>query len=340
MTSAERYRAAGVDLDAADAAKRRIASLVASARTALSRGAIGGFAGMVRVPSDVAQPLLVMSTDGVGTKVLVAIRARRHDTIGEDLVNHCVNDILAHGGRPLAFLDYIAGSRLDHDVVSSVVEGVARACRAHDMTLAGGETAQLPDLYVPGHYDLAGTIVGVVDETEALHEDRVRVGDVLVGYASSGLHTNGYTLARHVVFDTLGLELGSEMPGVGGTVGDVLLTVHRSYWRAIAPALSSIRALAHITGGGIAGNLVRSLPEGYGAVVRVGSWTVLPVFRMLQDAGRIGREEMYRVFNMGLGMIAIVAPDDAHAVRQMASHGGIQTYEVGEVVTGRGVELR
>ncbi len=340
MSPAERYRSVGVDLDTADAAKQRILRLVASTRTSLSRGVAGAFGGMVRVPTDVERPVLVTSTDGVGSKVMVAARAGRHDTVGEDLVNHCVNDILVHGAKPLAFLDYIGGSGLDTAVLTALVDGVAQACRAHGMPLVGGETAQLPDLYQPGYYDLAGTIIGVVGEAEAILGESVRVGDVLVGYTSSGLHTNGYTLARHIVFDVLGLDVNDEIPGLGASVADVLLTVHRSYWRAIGPVLAEVGALAHITGGGIAANLARALPEGCGAVVERGSWPVLPVFQMLQEFGGVTTEEMYRVFNMGLGMIAVATPDSADELRQAASRAGLQTYRVGEVIEGRGVELQ
>ena len=205
MSSTDRYAAAGVDLDAADQAKRRIQALVAKTRTPLSLGALGGFGGMVRVPAGFAAPVLVMSTDGVGTKVLVAALAGVHDTVGEDLVNHCVNDILVHGAQPLAFMDYIASGHLVPEVAEGLVRGISRGCLAHEMTLAGGETAELPDLYAEGHYDLAGTIVGIVEEGAALHGDKVQPGDVLVGLASSGLHTNGYTLARRIVFDQLHL---------------------------------------------------------------------------------------------------------------------------------------
>ncbi len=339
MSRAERYRAAGVDLDAAALAKRRIADAVASTRTALARGAPGAFGGMLRLPDGLARPTLVLSTDGVGTKILVAIRAGRHDTVGEDLVNHCVNDILVQGATPLFFLDYLAVAEISTETVAAVVEGLARGCRAHGMTLAGGETAQLPDVYQPGHYDLAGTIVGVVDESHALHGDRVRVGDVLVGYASSGLHTNGYTLARRIVFDDLGLDVTDPMPDVNESVGDVLLTVHRSYWGAIAPALPVVHALAHITGGGITGNLSRSLPQGCQANVDRGTWEVPDVFRVLQEAGRVSTDEMFEVFNMGLGMIAVVAPADAEAVRDAAQASGVHTWEVGAVVAGSGVRL-
>jgi len=337
---ADRYRAAGVDLDAAERAKARIAEAVASTRTELARGVLGAFGGMVRVPPEVKDPTLVMSTDGVGTKVLVAVRAKRYDTVGEDLVNHCVDDILVHGAQPIAFLDYIACAEMRQEVVVGLVEGVARGCRMHAMTLAGGETAQMPDVYGPGHFDLAGTIVGVVSEGQALHGDRVRPGDLLIGLGSSGLHTNGYTLARHIVFDTLGLDIDSEMPGVGATVGSVLLAVHLSYWSALSPVLGRVHALAHITGGGLPGNLGRSLPPGLAGSVEKGSWSLPAVFRTLQDAGKVSDDEMYRVFNMGIGMVAIAAPTDEVAVRGAAQRAGIATWVIGEVVRGEGVRLR
>jgi len=255
-----KYAAAGVKLDTAEEAKRRIAELVRSTRTPLARGQVGGFGGMVRVPDGYKKPVLVMSTDGVGTKVLVAAAAGIHDTVGEDLVNHSVNDILVHGATPLAFLDYIATGHLVPEIAAQIVAGVARGCKAHDMTLAGGETAQLPDLYQPGHYDLAGSIVGVVEEDKALHGDRVKPGDQLIGYASTGLHTNGYTLARKIIFEWMKLRIDDPFPETDQTVGQVLLAVHRSYAAALRPVLGEVHALAHITGGGIPGNLVRVLP--------------------------------------------------------------------------------
>jgi phosphoribosylformylglycinamidine cyclo-ligase len=335
----DRYRQAGVDLDAAESAKRRIIAAVASTRTELARGLPGAFGGMLRVPADVADPVLVMSTDGVGTKVLVAIQAGVHDTIGEDLVNHCVNDILVHGAQPLAFLDYIATAEMREETVSSLVEGVARGCRNHEMTLVGGETAQLPDLYHPGHYDLAGTIAGVVSEHRAIHGDRVQPGDVLVGYASTGLHTNGYTLARRIVFDDLKLDVDTHVPELGGTVGEVLLAVHRSYWTALAPGLDRVHALAHITGGGIPGNLTRPLPKGCGAVVRFGTWPVPPVFTYLQGAGGVAADEMDRVFNMGIGMIAVAERDAVNDLQEAATSAGVDTWPIGEVVAGDGVRV-
>ena len=339
MPPAERYRAAGVDLDALERAKARIAEAAASTRTVLARGMVGAFGGMVRLPSDLQDPTLVMSTDGVGTKVLVALRARRHDTVGEDLVNHCVNDILVHGARPIAFLDYIAGANVPTETLVALVEGVARGCRAHGLTLVGGETAQLPDLYEPGHYDLAGTIVGVVAERDALHGDRVAVGDVLIGYASSGLHTNGYSLARRILFDDLRLGIDADVAELGGRVSEVLLAVHRSYWEAVHPALPRIHALAHITGGGMPGNLVRVLPEGCGAAVRTAAWPRPALFSFLQQQGGVSDEEMYRVFNMGIGMVAVAAPGDADGVRDVARRASVETWVIGEITRGTGVAL-
>ncbi len=267
MTSAGEYAAAGVDLASADEAKARIGRLVAGTRTSLSVGRVGAFGGMVRIPPGMRRPTLVLSTDGVGTKVLVALQAGRFDTVGEDLVNHSVNDILVHGARPIAFMDYIAGSGLRVEQIAGLVEGIARGCRAHDMALAGGETAQMPGLYQPGTYDLAGTIVGVVEEDEALHGDAIVPGDLLLAYASTGLHTNGYTLARRIVFERMQLGLDDILGDTGQRVADALLAVHRSYVSSVLPVIGRLHGLAHITGGGIPGNLVRVLPEGCAAVV-------------------------------------------------------------------------
>jgi len=333
---ADRYRAAGVDLAAADAAKARIAELVTGTRTVASVGLVGAFGGLVRIPRDVKDPVLVASTDGVGTKVLVAIRAGRHGTVGEDLVNHCVNDILVHGARPIGFLDYFASGRLDPAVAAEVVSGVARGCRAHGMPLVGGETAEMPDVYRAGEYDLAGTILGVVAEGEALHGDRVAAGDVLVGYAASGFHTNGYSLLRRVVFGDLALGLDDAFPETGASVADVLLAVHRSYFAAVWPARARLHGLAHITGGGIPGNLVRILPSAVDAVVCEGSWPVPPAFRVVQAGGSVGDEEMRRVFNLGVGLVAVVAQADVAAARAAAREAGVETWEIGGVEPGSG----
>ena len=338
--SGSRYAAAGVDLAGADAARRRIAEAVRTARTALSLGTIGAFGGMVRVPPGYRQPVLVLSTDGVGTKVLVARDAGRFDTVGEDLVNHGVNDVLVHGARPLAFLDYVAGAGLSVEQIAGLVEGVAHGCRAHGMALAGGETAQMPGLYREGDFDLAGTIVGVVEESEALHGDAVAPGDALLAFASTGLHTNGYSLARSILFDRLGLTLDARLPGTDTTVEEALLAVHRSYAAALAPVMDRLHGLAHITGGGIPGNLVRILPEGSQAVVQAASWPIPPLFALLQRAGEVSIEEMRDVFNLGVGMIAVLPPGDVARVQETALAAGDRTWIVGEILRGeRGVRF-
>jgi len=334
VTKADRYAAAGVKLDTAEEAKRRIADLVRTTRTPLARGAVGGFGGMVRVPAGYQKPVLVMSTDGVGSKVLVAAAAGIHDTVGEDLVNHSVNDILVHGATPLAFLDYIATGNLVPEIAAQIVSGVARGCRAHDMTLAGGETAQMPDLYQAGHYDLAGSIVGVVEEDKALHGDRVAAGDQLIGFASTGLHTNGYTLARKIVFESLKLGIDDRFPETEQSVGEVLLAVHRSYAVALRPVLGDVHALAHVTGGGIVGNLVRVLPPGVEAVVDAGSWPWPPLFRVLMRGGQVSRDEMRRVFNLGVGMIAVVARHDVEMTVRAAERAQVPAWLIGEVRAG------
>lgn len=334
----ERYREAGVDLALATEAKHRVLQALATTRTSLAYGDLGSFGGMVRVP-DVEKPILVTSTDGVGTKVLVAAEAGRHDTVGQDLVNHCVNDILVHGAKPFAFLDYIAAAAIDPNVTAALVEGVAHACRAHDMTLTGGETAEMPDLYHPGHYDLAGTIIGVVSENDVLGTERVESGDVLIGLSSNGLHTNGYTLARRIVFDQLGLTVDSHVGVLGDTVANVLLQIHRSYADALTHLLGDVHAMAHITGGGIPGNLVRALPRGLGARVNTTAWEVPSIFQFLQDAGQVARDEMFDVFNMGIGMIVIVSRGKADSVREAIIGAGVDAWLMGDVVNGEGVEL-
>lgn len=328
------YVEAGVDLAGAEAAKERIAALAAGTRTALSVGRIGAFGGMVRVPAGMRSPVLVLSTDGVGTKVLVATEAGRLDTVGEDLVNHSVNDILVHGATPIAFMDYVAGAELGAEQLAEIVTGVARGCRAHAMNLAGGETAQMPGLYQPGTFDLAGTIVGVVEEDEAIHGDRIVPGDVLLAYAATGLHTNGYTLARRIVFDVMRLAIDDPFPGATGTVADALLTVHRSYWAAVRPVLGRVHGMAHITGGGIAGNLVRVLPAECEAVVDPGSWELPPLFLTLQQAGRVTTDEMREVFNLGVGLVVVLPPEAVPAAQAAAAADGVDTWVMGEVRRG------
>ena len=331
------YRGAGVDIDAAEDAKGRIRRLVESTFTAGTRGAFGGFGGMFRIPDGDGPRLLVSSADGVGTKVKVAIEAGRHDTIGHDLVNHCVNDILVQGARPLFFLDYVAFGRLEPAVVEAVVAGVAAGCRENGCALVGGETAEMPGVYTPPDFDVAGFIVGIVDEARVLGSARVKIGDVLVGLASSGLHTNGYSLARQIVNERMGLRAGDPFPGAGGaTVAEVLLAVHRSYLSALTPVLDRVHAMAHITGGGLPGNVDRAIPPTVDAVIETGAWTVPLVFDVLAKAGQVGRTEMFRAFNMGVGMVVIVDAAAADDVRASARAAGVESWMLGRIVPGEG----
>jgi phosphoribosylformylglycinamidine cyclo-ligase len=333
------YRDAGVDLDAAVRAKEGLADLVASTRDAHTLSELGDFGGLYAVPPGLDAPVLVSSTDGVGTKLKVAFAAGRHDTVGQCLVNHCVNDILVQGARPLFFLDYLATGEMDEGVVHEIVRGVAIACRENGCALLGGETAQMPGFYTPGEYDLAGFVVGVVERAKLLDGSRIRAGDTLVGLASSGLHTNGYTLARRIVFEEMGLGPDDQLPGTGRSVADELLAVHRSYLAALSGPLEGdlVRGLAHITGGGIPGNLPRVLPEGLGARVERSSWEVPAVFRTLQRGGSVATEEMDRVFNLGVGMIAVVAPGSAGPIIEAAEAEGIAAWTLGSVGPGSGV---
>lgn len=330
------YAGAGVDIAAAESSKQRIKALVESTFTAGARGGFGGFGGMFRMPANARAPLLVSSADGVGTKIKVAIEAGRHDTIGHCLVNHCVNDILVQGAEPLFFLDYVAFGKLLPEVVEQVVAGVAAGCRENGCSLVGGETAEMPGLYTPPDYDLAGFIVGWVEEDQVITRDRVRAGDVLVGLASSGLHTNGYSLARRIVNERLKLKADDVFPGDTRTTADVLLAVHESYLKAILPVRAQIHAMAHITGGGLPGNLDRALPPTLDAVVDAKSWEIPNVFRVLEEAGGVARDEMYRAFNMGVGMVVITDAAGAEQVRASATTAGIESWMLGEIVEGSG----
>jgi phosphoribosylformylglycinamidine cyclo-ligase len=291
---------------------------------------------MFRMPEGLTRPLLVASADGVGTKIKVAIEAGRHDTIGHDLVNHCVNDVLVQGAEPLFFLDYVAFGALDPRVVESVVAGVAAGCRENGCALIGGETAEMPGVYTPPDYDLAGFLVGCVEEERVLGRERVRRGDVLVALASSGLHTNGYSLARRIVAERLRLGAEDAFPGEDASTADVLLRVHRSYLAALRPVLERLHALAHITGGGLPGNLDRALPPELDARVRLESWEVPNLFRVLGDAGGVERAEMFRAFNMGVGMVALCAQSDADSVIAAANTAGVPAWILGDVVDGTG----
>jgi len=334
------YRDAGVDISAADEAKARIKALARGTFNASVLSEIGSFGGMFRPDlGGYTDPVLVASTDGVGTKIQVAIAAGVHDTVGYDIVAHCVNDILVQGATPLFFLDYVALGKMDPARVEQIVAGVVRGCAEFSCPLIGGETAEMPGTYAPGDYDLAGFIVGIVDRSRALTGEGVREGDVLVGLPSSGLHTNGYTLARKVLFETMGLRVDTSRPELGGTVGEALLAPHRAYLAALEPLIErkKIRALAHITGGGFPGNIPRVLPRGLGARILRSAWTVPPLFRLIQKGGGVSDEEMFRTFNMGIGMVVVVAPGDLHDVEHSLERRGETCFVIGSVGAGPGV---
>jgi len=332
------YKASGVDIDAGNETVRRIRGLARSTFTSGVLSDIGSFGGLFQIePGRYREPVLVSSADGVGTKLKVAFMANKHDTVGADLVNHCVNDILVQGAEPLFFLDYLATGRLSPSVAESIVSGMATACRDNGCALLGGETAEMPGFYADGEYDIAGFIVGVVDRPRLINGRAVAVGDRLVGVPSSGLHTNGYSLARRIAFDTVGLKVDSHVGELGMTVGEALLEPHRSYLPMIKPLLAAgrIKGMAHITGGGITENLPRVLPHGTAAVVQRSSWTVPPLFQWLQRAGNVPDDDMLRTFNMGIGLIVVVAADQAEAlIDELAARGGRDARVIGEVVAG------
>jgi phosphoribosylformylglycinamidine cyclo-ligase len=331
------YKESGVDIEAGDETVRRIKGLARSTFTPGVLSDIGAFGGLFHL--DLARhrdPVLVSSADGVGTKLKVAFLAAKHDTVGADLVNHCVNDILVQGAEPLFFLDYLATGRLSPAVAAEVVSGAARACRENGCALIGGETAEMPGMYADGEYDLAGFIVGIVERERVIDGHLLQPGDRLIGLPSSGLHTNGYALARRIVFEKLRLSVDSFVDDLGGTIGEALLRTHRSYLPAIGPLLERglIRGMAHITGGGIPGNLSRILPKGTGARVARAAWPVPPLFQYLQAAGRVAPGEMFRTFNMGIGMILACAAEHADELRRLFAATGERSFQIGEITGG------
>ncbi|MEQ1573604.1 MAG: phosphoribosylformylglycinamidine cyclo-ligase [Vicinamibacterales bacterium] len=332
------YKTAGVNIDAGNEAIRRIRTLARSTFTEGVLSDIGSFGGLFRLePGRFRETVLVSSADGVGTKLKVAFLAKRHDTIGVDLVNHCVNDILVQGAAPLFFFDYLSVGRLSPEVAESIVGGMAAACRENNCALLGGETAEMPGFYADGEYDVAGFIVGAVERDKLITGRTIAVGDVLVGVPSSGLHTNGYSLARQIIFEHLKLDIGSQVLELGQTVGDFLLEPHRSYLPLVRPLLDGgrLKGMAHITGGGITENLPRMLPHGTAAVVDAASWEFPPLFRWLQANGRVPMEDMMRTFNMGIGLIIAVSRDRAEQLtEELAARGGRDARIIGEVVRG------
>lgn len=333
------YRDAGVDIDAQDRALTQIKKLVASTKTSGVLSELGGFGGLFRLDlTGMREPVLVASADGVGTKLSVARMVGDFSTVGSDLVNHCVNDILVQGAVPLFFLDYVGTGRLEPEAVVQLVAGVAAGCRENDCALLGGETAEMPGFYQLGDYDLVGFIVGMVDRAILLDGSRVKAGDLLLGLPSSGLHTNGYSLARKIFFERLGLQIDEAVPGLSDRrpVGQLLLEPHLSYLRSLRPLLGhpALHGMAHVTGGGLTDNLPRILPPKTCAHVRVGSWEIPEIFLALRDHGEVDEEEMFRVFNMGVGMVLVVAPHDVAAVLQVLRQNGQKAFPMGTIQPG------
>lgn len=327
------YARAGVDVDLGNLVKRRIQSRVKSTHGPEVLGKIGGFGGLFAPNfSGMRKPVLVASVDSVGTKLKVAFAMNRHDTVGADMVNHCVNDIAVLGARPLFFLDYIGAEKLEPRVFNQLLSGFVKACRAAGCALIGGETAQLPEMYRKGEYDLAGCIVGVVDRAKMIDGSRIKPGDVVLGLSSNGLHTNGYSLARKILFEQLRLKPGSKIPGLKHSLGEELLRVHKNYQPLLArlPA-GMVHGLAHITGGGLIDNVPRVLPKTCDALIETRSWRVPPLFEFLQRHGKIDRSEMYQVFNMGIGMVAIVGEKDAAQAARM-----LKARRIGTIARGKG----
>ena len=328
------YKEAGVDIDAGEEAVRRIKGHVRSTFTPGVLTDVGAFGGLFALDAgQYRDPVLVSSMDGVGTKLKVAQRVGRHDTVGRDLVNHCVNDIAVCGARPLFFLDYFAAGQLNPDVVEAVVKGFAAACRENGCALIGGETAEMPDLYARGDYDLAGTVVGVVERDGIVDGSAVRAGDVLLGLPSTGLHTNGYTLARKVLFGRF--VAGDTPDALGGeTVAEALLRVHRSYLDAVQALIAEglAHAFAHVTGGGLEGNTMRVVPDGLALAVDWGAWTVPPLFRLIEEVGEVPESDMRRTFNLGVGLVAVVSEADRDRALAVLGALGEPAFEVGRVV--------
>jgi len=338
------YARAGVDVDLGNKLKRRIQSLVRQTHGPKVLGKIGGFGGLFRADfGAMRDPVLVASIDSVGTKLKIAFAMNKHDTVGADMVNHCVNDIAVVGARPLFFLDYIGCQKLEPRVFDQLLRGFSRACRAAKCALIGGETAQLPGMYRKGEYDLAGCIVGVVDRKSMIGGRKIKPGDAILGLASNGLHTNGYSLARKILFEKMKLRPGSRLPGSTMTVGNELLRVHKNYQPLVAKVPAGIiKGLAHITGGGLIDNLPRVLPKNCDAIIETKSWPVPRIFKLLQEKGHVPASEMYQVFNMGIGMVAIVSEHDAKraisilSASRTDSSRGERAKRIGRIERGTG----
>lgn len=341
------YAAAGVDIDLGNRVKATLPQLLASTHRPEVLGKVGGFGGLFALNvRKYRQPVLVSSVDGVGTKLKIAFAMDRHDTIGQDLVNHCVDDIAVLGAEPLFFLDYLGTGKLEPHVFTEVIKGFARGCAENGCALIGGETAQMPSFYQAGEYDVSGTIVGVVEKSRMLDGKTIKPGDAVIGIASSGLHTNGYSLARKIFFEQMKLKPKSRVAELGNTIGDELLKVHVSYGPLVQALLKKynregkpriVKGLAHITGGGFVDNIPRVLPKTCDVVIRKGSWDMLPIFQIIQARGGVPEAELYQVFNMGIGMTAIVSGSSATAVLKSIKAQGHNAWVIGEVTKGKGV---
>jgi phosphoribosylformylglycinamidine cyclo-ligase len=340
------YARAGVDIDLGNRVKATLPEMLAATHRREVLGKVGGFGGLFALDvKKYRQPVLVSSVDGVGTKLKLAFAMNRHDTIGQDLVNHCVDDIAVLGAEPLFFLDYLGTGKLEPHVFNGVIQGFAKACEENKCTLIGGETAQMPGFYQKGEYDVSGTIVGVVEKSRMLNgQKNVKGSDVVIGIASSGLHTNGYSLARQIFFEKLKLKPKSRVAELGNTIGDEMLKVHISYGPLVQALIKkfngggkpALKGLAHITGGGFVDNIPRVLPDKLDVVIRKGSWDMLPIFRMIVEKGGVPEDELYQVFNMGIGMTAIVTADKADAVLREIKATKHKAWIIGEVVKGTG----
>jgi len=331
------YADAGVDIDRANRTKKRIKYLAHKTFTRSVLSEIGGFGGLFAVDkAKWVDPILVSSVDGVGTKLKVAFEMDVHHTIGADLVNHCVNDIAVQGATPLFFMDYLATGRIEPEITEKVIEGLAEACKHNGCALIGGETAEMPGFYPDGEYDLAGFIVGAVERERIISGKTVEVGDVILGLASNGLHTNGYALARKLLFEVGKYTLDSYVNELKGKVGNELLRTHKSYWPAINRLVDGecVSAMAHITGGGITENLPRVLPRGVAAVIEMGSWQIPPIFEHLQQLGNVPQDEMLRTFNMGLGMLLVVPSKKFKKAQTVLERAGEKAFTVGRIVKG------
>ena len=347
MKKQKAYAAAGVDIDLGNKVKATLPQLLASTHRREVLGKVGGFGGLFALDvKKYREPILVSSVDGVGTKLKIAFQQDKHDTIGADLVNHCVNDIAVLGAEPLFFLDYLGTGKLEPHVFTDIIKGFARACAENNCALIGGETAQMPGFYQPGEYDVSGTIVGVVEKSRMLNGQKtVKRGDVVIGIESSGLHTNGYSLGRKIFFEQLKLKPSSRVPGLKDTIGQELLKEHLSYGPLVQKLLKKfnlvgqpdqVRAFAHITGGGFVDNIPRVLPQSLDVVIKKGSWDMLPIFQIIEQKSGVPDDELYQVFNMGIGIVSIVTADKADAVLKFIKAQQHKAWIIGEVVKGKG----